>query len=235
MPRTLPTGMQAELSKHGGFVDTILLDIQTSDGSTFFWTDVEGVYPTRIVAGTQFYLPWVKSAGPFKRTRDLSTDSGDLVLQNLSGNTIDRDVASALKNHEFEGALAVVRFWSPLIAAARDELHMTLSEQNPREDEVSFRMLQLFDTSQYDVAGDVQDEICTWRYKSPQCGATDSATSCTKFFSDCVVHGAVERFNAIVTIVPNVAVTTPPTQFGGGGNRGGSDRIPPRLLRPLVR
>jgi hypothetical protein len=57
---------------------------------------------TPAVAGPKNYLPWIKQAGPIRRSRDSRTDAADIILQNLSGNTIDRDLLTTLKNHEME-------------------------------------------------------------------------------------------------------------------------------------
>jgi len=218
-------GMEAELRKQAGFSPIILLDIQTADSSTFFWSDFEGSYPSIIVAGTQFYSPWVKSAGPFKRTRDLSTDTADLVIQNLSGNSIDRDAARALQQHEFEGALCIVRLFHPFFFDVIDQFYYSLTEQSPAEDEATFRLLQLFDTVQFDVAADIQADVCTHRFKEPACGSTGSATVCLKRFVDCndATRLAVERHNAILSIVPNATlVHIEPISDGGlGGLTGG--------------
>jgi phage-related protein len=217
-------GMELELRKQIGFAPIILLDIETGDGANFFWSDFEGSYPAVVVSGTQAYSPWVKSAGPFKRTRDLSTDTADLVVQNLSGNSISRDAASALQNHEFEGALCVVRLFHPFFFDIIDQFYYSLSEQSPAEDEVTFRLLQLFDTSLNDVAGDIQADVCTHRYKELACGSTGTATTCLKRFIDCsdASRAAVERHNAILSIVPNATlVHINPNGGGGGDNSGG--------------
>jgi phage-related protein len=230
MPRTLPAGTEAFLARQGGmFVPVVLVDIQTIDGTQYFWSDYEGTYPAKIVGGNQFYNGWIKSGCNFTRSRDMSSNAGDLLLQNLSGNTIDRDVASALKNHEFEGAYAVTRLWVPLLDAAIDEFHCSLTEPTSKEDEAGARELQLFDPAQFVIAGDVQVETCTWRYKSLQCGSTGSASACPKRLVDCqdATRAAQERFPAILTTVPNTVFTQPPSVLipgdvqRGGGVRGG--------------
>jgi phage-related protein len=226
MPRTLPAGTEAFLAKQGGmFVPIILLDIQTLDGTQYFWSDYEGTYPTKFTGANQFYNGWIKQGCNFTRTRDMTSNAGDLLLQNLSGNTIDRDVALALKSHEFEGAYAVTRLWVPLLDAAIDEFHCSLTEQNPKEDEAGARELQLFDPAQYVVADDVQVELCTWRFKSVQCGSTGSASFCLKRLVDCqdASRAAQERFNAILTTVPN-SIFTPPIFIGPGERDDGSIR-----------
>jgi hypothetical protein len=229
MPITQPAGTETFLAKQSGmFVPVVLLDIQTLDGTQYFWSDFEGTYPTKFTSASQFYNGWIKSGCNFTCTRDMTSNAGDLLLQNISGNTIDRDVAAALKNHEFEGAYAVTRLWIPLLDVAIREFHCSLTEQNPKEDEAGFRELQLFDPSQYVLAGDVEVETCTFRFKSAQCGSTGSAVACPKSFIACqdVTRAAQERFNAIQTTVPNTVFTQPLAGNGknpdaGGGTRGG--------------
>lgn len=233
MPRTLPAGTEIFLSRQGGsFMPILLVDIQTLDGTQYFWSDYEGMFPAKMVGGNQFYNGWIKSGCNFTRTRDMTSNAGDLLLQNLSGNTIDRDVAAAIKNHEFEGAYAITRIWVPLLDVAIDEFHCSLTEQNPKEDEAGARELQLFDPSQFVIAGDVQVETCTFRFKSAQCGSTGSATFCPKRLVDCqdATRLAQERFPAILTTVPN-SVFVSPIGSGGvgpidriGGGRGGVRR-----------
>ena len=231
MPITQPAGTELFLSKRGGsFVPVVLVDIQTLDGTQYFWSDFEGSYPTKFTGATQFYNGWIKSGCSFTCTRDMTSNAGDLLLQNISGNTIDRDVAAALKNHEFEGAYAVTRLWVPLLDVAVREFHCSLTEQNPKEDEAGFRELQLFDPTQYVLAGDVQVETCTFRFKSAQCGSTGTATTCPKRLVDCqdATRLAQERYPGILTTVPNtvnVPVTSlidrpDPQNRGGGRGRG---------------
>jgi hypothetical protein len=43
----------------------------------------------------------------------------------------------ALKNHEFEGALAILRFWLPLFADSMLDFYGYLSEQKAGEEEAS--------------------------------------------------------------------------------------------------
>jgi hypothetical protein len=192
----------------------------------------------------QNYLPWLKSVGPLTLSRDFTTDAGDLIFQNLSGNTIDRDFASSIKNHEFEGALAILRLWLPLFADSMLEFHGYLSEQKPTDEEVSFRLLQLADVAQFNVADDVVGELCTWRYKSAQCGSTGSAAACPKRFIDCkdATRAAQERFNGVLSPAPsNTVANVPPVVTvpgtGGGGGRAGNGSnsdSPGRGRRPLM-
>jgi phage-related protein len=224
MPRTLPAGTAAWLAKQGGnAMPVVLADIQTGDGTQYFWSDYEGAYPTKFTGANQLYNGWIKNGFSFTRTRDLSTNAGDLVVQNLSGNTIVRDVSNALDTHEFEGALCIIRLWLPLFDQAMDEFHCSLSEPSPSEDECSFRMLTLLDPSQYFCADIAQGELCPWRYKSAQCGSAGAAATCDFKFTTCsdANHLAQERFSGILATVPG-NIFQQPVKTGRGGD-GGDD------------
>jgi hypothetical protein len=180
------------------------------------------------------YSPWIKRAGPFRRTRDFRTDAGDLVLQNLSGNTVQRDLSKEIVTREFEGALCIVRLWSPLLQDIADEFHGYLSEQSAPEDEFSLRMLQLFDPAQYDIAEDLITDTCSFRYKSAQCGSTGSAGSCSKRFSDCIdaTRAASERFDGVLNPAPGPTVWPVQVDTGTGlRNRGNDDGDNPAEMR----
>jgi len=200
----------------------LLLDIELADSTRHYWATHAGTYPVALGAGpTAAYLPWVLAAGPFRQSKSMRADAGELVVQNLSGNTIGRDVAAALKAKEFEGALCVARSWNVRSAAAEFEFHGYLL--NPRADaaEVRFRLRQLFDPNQYDVPDLAVSEHCTWRYKSKQCGSTSSEAACDFTFAACVVRAATERFNGVINPPPQTQFAQPIATRGGGGAGGG--------------
>lgn len=225
MPRMMPTGFQQFIKNQGIAGVIVLADIQTSDGAQYFWSTVEGTYPSKFTGAQQFYFGWIKQAQSFSVARDLTSSAGDLVVQNLSGNTISRDVDTALQ-HEFEGALCIVRIWLPLFDASLTEFHGYLTEQNPTQDECSFRHLQIFDPAQYDVCDEIISELCPFRYKSAQCGSTGSAITCDFTFPTCADanHAAQERFSGVLTIVPTAGITNPRQQL---------TKTPGRYLRYL--
>jgi len=215
----------AEKKRRGGRVPIILADLLLGDGSYHYWATAAGNFPKALGApGSAAYSPWIKSAGPFRLSRSLRSDAGDLVVQNLSGNTLQRDVAAAVQAREFIGALTVVRFWHPLIQEAEFEFHGFLTKPKVTPTEASFRILQLLDTNVEKVPSDSYSEQCTWRYKGKMCGSTGSATSCPKDFASCqdATRAAVERFNG----TPHVPTSASfPHHIGlpgsGGGGSGG--------------
>lgn len=238
MPRTLPAGYSTSLARQGGLPAPVwLVDITTSDGSTYYFTDVAGTYPRVSDSANQVYEEWVKSAGPIRRSRDSRTDVGDLVLQNLSGNSIERDLAQRMKNHEFEGALCVIRNYDPLQRVVVDRFDGYITEPDGNEEEFRYRVPQLLDAQQYDLADDPYSETCTLRFKSDRCASVGVNVICTKRFiptapgaTDCT---AVEHFNGSPNPAPNnlyqIITQTPQRGGNGGGNRGPRDPRRPNV------
>lgn len=220
MPRTAPTGLLAELKKQERHAPITLVDIELNDGTRHFWSDHAITTTAKIGGASQTYKPWIKSVGVFRRSKSMATDAGDIVVQNLSGNLIDRDVAKAMRDKEFEGALAIVRFMLPLSQIVYDEYHGTLSEQSSNELEASFRHLQLLDTSQRQIPDRDYSVACSLRFKSQSCGSTGSATTCPKTLTACqdASRAAQERFNGI-TMTPSESVADVQVRGSGGGTR----------------
>ena len=101
--RTLPAGMATELAKRGrsGIGRVHLFDVQRGDGTNYFWSSHEGQFLSKLTGAQQQYKPWVKEPPTIKMTRSLQADGGQFKIQNLSGNTIDREVAALFEAGEF--------------------------------------------------------------------------------------------------------------------------------------
>jgi hypothetical protein len=169
--RTLPAGMATELAKRGrGMHRVHLLDVQRGDGSNYFWSNFEGQFLSRLTGAVQQYKPWIKQPPTIKMTRSLQADGGDFKIQNLSGNTIDRDVAALFSAGEFEGAYVIYRPWLIPLDAAPFEFHGFITEQNVGPDEVTVRILQLFQPNELRAYDQRQTRDCHWRFNSAQCG-----------------------------------------------------------------
>ncbi len=219
MPLTAPAGLLAECKKGVRQAEIVLVDIETYDGTQLFWSDAAYTVACALDATVKTYSPWVKSAGPFRRSKNLATDAGDIMLQNLSGNLLDRDLGKALRASEFEGALAIVRFLIPLADIVTDEYHGTLSEQGTDQVEGTFRHLQLLDLNvRQQPIHDFQVK-CPLTFKSDACGSAGAAVSCNKTMSDCqhASRAAQERHQGIPLVPPeSIAPATLATGVNGG-------------------
>jgi hypothetical protein len=204
MPLTFPANVKAALGRFGGPGLIWLFDLLTVDGTSFYFSDQEGVYPAVIGSpATPTYKPWIKSAGPLKFSRDTRTDAGDLVLQNLSGNTLERDMWKAMRDHELEGALGVLRRWEPSVGYALREFHCQTTQPGSDDEAVTPRLVQIGDPNSIVIPSYTFTELCGWRYKSPMCGSTSGLADCNKTVANCVTRGARERFRGIPLATPS--------------------------------
>jgi hypothetical protein len=169
--RTFAASLQAELDKRARPLHRIhLFDVRRYDGTQYFWSDVEGQFLSFLTGAQQQYKPWVIQPPTITLSRSLSTDGGNFQIQNLSGNTIDREVFAQMQSGEFEGAYIVYRPWFLPLDVEGWEFHGFLSEQTIDQDKVQFRMLQLFQPSSIPAYDFVQTMDCHFRYRSAQCG-----------------------------------------------------------------
>lgn len=176
----------------------MLLDIQTSNNTVYFWGSHQGGFPARLLDTEAQYFPYLISAGPFGFTRTLRADAGEIVVQNISGNLIERDVMKILRDDEFEGALAIFRLYD-WIAGVRFEFHGTLSAPEFDQTKASFKITQIFDTNSQNIPFRQYSSVCTRIYKSPRCGSTGTATMCPKTVPACKDprRAAFHRFDGV--------------------------------------
>jgi hypothetical protein len=219
-----------------GFGLVTLLDIETLDGSTYFWSDFGGAYPRAVDGVSQIYKAWVRGWESLQRTRDVATDGGTITLQNLSGNTIDRDVAGIIKAHELEGALCTARLWKPLADQVKYTFIGQLSEASPDEASATFSLRDIFDFTDQKIPGRMQSAQCGLIYKGARCGSVSAHASCTFMFdgaNGCVDNGAQERFDGLILVGPLSVLVNGPGGAGitagtpGAGNTGGVPIAPP--------
>lgn len=169
--RTFTAAMTAEVAKRMRVTPRIhLIDVQRGDGTQYFWSTFEGQFLSRLTGALQLYKPWITQPPTIKMTRSLAADAGDFRIQNLSGNTIDREVSALFKAGEFEGAYVIYRPWYIPLDAAPFEFHGFLTEPNVQPQYVGLRMRQLFAPNEVAIYDQKQTRACSFRFTSPQCG-----------------------------------------------------------------
>jgi hypothetical protein len=170
--RTFPAGVETELAKRGRSMARVhLFDVQRADGTNYFWADFEGQFLSRLTGAQQLYKPWVIEKPTIKTTRSLRADGGEFKLQNLSGNTIDREVAALFKTGEFVGAYVVYRPWFIPLDYAPREFHGFIADDPLIDnDAVTLHIRQLCDLAQIPTYEQRQTRACHFRFRSAQCG-----------------------------------------------------------------
>jgi hypothetical protein len=190
---------------HTGIAPANLLDIQTVEGSVYYWCD-RGSDPRPFLAPCVIppvggnagdvvsYKPWILSVGAWKFFRSLQSTTGSFIVQNVSGDSMKRDVEVILRASAMEGALAVYRMWESAEQAARLEVHCTITADEITETELSLKATDLLNASQGDTPAETYSETCQLVWASNRCGATGSV-ECQYSFQSCQV---VERFMGIM-------------------------------------
>jgi hypothetical protein len=142
------------------------------------------------------YIPWLIEVPQITFHRSLATDVGSFKIQNLSGDTLSRDMEKLLRRSTFEGAEFVYRLWQPDAEAAWLEVHGTLTVpgNGVSVDIVELKGSQLINPAQEDTPLENYCETCQIQWGGKRCGATGS-TECQYSYQTCQV---VERIMVVL-------------------------------------
>ena len=199
MPYSYSSELIQIMSARSGPAPICLMDVVALDGTSYHWGNKEIDVPP-VYTGTQpawaaglanppanydtHYFPWLLSATGFHHTRSMQSDTATIMVQNVSGNTIQRDLAGLIVATAFEGALFCFREWNLLAKQSEFEQHGRLTILSSTELECQFGANQLFNPNDYDGNPYSYSETCQWRYASPGCGDTTN-NPCDNTFTTC--------------------------------------------------
>lgn len=196
VPSLAPNAQAQSMAKISGVVPLQLLDILALDGTDYHWASASVNVPS-VLPGTGFvqYSPWLLQGGPFHLSRSMQADIGNFLIQNISGNTIERDLSKIVTSTAFEGAIFVYRELNLESAAVQFEFHGRLSIVAVTETTAEFAAQDLVNGNNYQAPADVFSETCRWRQYSAQCGASTLLPACKNTLVTCVI---VERYGGIL-------------------------------------
>jgi len=191
--RTYSSTLQAVVGARTGIAPVDLLDVQDSNGNNYYWSSRPISAASVIDGSTQSYLAWILNVGAWTFHRSMQTDMGTIRMQNISGDTLSRDLEKIVRKSALEGALFVYRYYQADAKEAIREVHGTLSVDDSDPTTVSFTCKQLLNPSADPTPQYQYCEICQWRWSSVQCGSTQT-TPCQQSYPTCQV---TERIFAI--------------------------------------
>lgn len=212
---------------HSGVAPVNLIDIQDTNGNQFYFADrtisVAPAIPLPGGPGPQLvpiipepngnvvYRPWLLGVPNFTLHRSLMTDSGVFVFQNVSGNTLARDLDTQLRASALQGAFFIYRCWQAGAEASWMEVHGTLTlDPGASPDDAQIKGVQLFNPAQDATPLEIYSETCQLTWGLPRCGSTQP-TECLYSFQSCQV---VERPMLIANdFAKNYGDTTSNTPF----------------------
>lgn len=173
-----------------GVAPVCLLDIQTVDGNIYYVADrsISNI-PAAITVDNEpalvEYLPWLMSAPTFRFYRSTQTDTGSILLQNLSGNSVSRDFERLARRSALEGAMFVFRWWNAGGEFAWREVHGTLTVAGVPKTSAQLNASQLIAGSD-DTPAEIYGENCQLVWGEKRCGATGD-TECLYSYHTCQV------------------------------------------------
>ncbi len=139
------------------------------------------------------YTAWLMGTGTLNYNRSTITDTGTLMVQNVSGDVLQRDFERIMRKSTLEGSLFVFRYYSVDLQFAWIEQHGTLSCGDAGT-VVQLNLQQLFAGSD-DTPNQQVSETCQLNWGEARCSAAGD-TECLYTYSSCQV---VERFVGIQT------------------------------------
>jgi hypothetical protein len=216
---TPATPLAGAIARIGAVAPIGLLDVISLDGYSYHWSThpvasaaalgIPVLFNTgsvpkwnsflRVPSWNDTYLAWLTKAGPFSLQRSMQSNTGAFVLQNVSGNPIQRDMNQIITAMAFEGAVFAFREWNLDAGAAEFEFHGHLSIDGVTEEEAEFSATQLFNPSDYQGLLTV-GETCPWRYASAACADTTN-NPCENTWLTCRQPA---RFGGIVQTLINI-------------------------------
>ncbi len=198
------------MASRSGPAPVLLLDVIAMDGTSYHWGStaideapiypsvLPGTPPTAWLAGLAnppanydtHYFPWLLSASGFNQTRAMRAVSASISVQNVSGNTLQRDLAGLLSARTFEGALYCFREFNLVKKEAEFEQHGRLTLNSEGERICTFGASLLFNPNDYDGQPFTVSETCQWNFGDRRCGSTaanDGAFSspCDNTYTTC--------------------------------------------------
>jgi hypothetical protein len=209
------------MARHSAVAPIQLLDVLDFNGYSYHWSSESiasaaalGCPP--VFTGTpppwnshlmienwdDTYLNWLLEAGPFHLSRSQQSDIGNFVIQNMSGDSLNRSMNKLITATAFEGALFAYREWNLDAATVEFEMHGHLTLIAVSETVAEFHADQLFNPSDYQAL-QLHSETCPWRYASAACGDTTD-NPCQQSWQTC---RQPSRYGGIVLTKLNV---TPP-------------------------
>jgi hypothetical protein len=140
------------------------------------------------------YKGWIIGQPKFTLTGTTQTDTGTIDVQNYSGNTVMRDVATAFSEDEFIGAFIYFRLWRSDSEYAVFTFMGTVSECDVSDDRMTLALEGFGNWSNCIAPACNIDATCGLTFGSVECGST-SPTPCQNTYGTCT---SIERFKGTI-------------------------------------
>jgi phage-related protein len=183
------------MSASGGCAPVSLVEIVTVTGNTYFLSEQRAVWNSIVTGAAQNqYEDWLVGEQQFHLTGTTETDTGKLSVQNLSGNTVQRDMALAYARNEFIGAFVFYRLWRADAETAIFSFMGNIVDADIDDQTMDLSIEGFGNYSQVKAPSYSIDVSCPLYFGSVACGST-ALIPCNQSYGDC---SSIERFAGVV-------------------------------------
>jgi hypothetical protein len=176
----------------------------------YFISEHQCTWPSILTGAATLFRNWLTGRPKFTQYGSTQTDTANLTIQNISGNTIERDIASIWSESEFTGALVVARIWRGDSETALLTFIGLVSNAEIDENQLDLTVEGFGNYSAIVAPSFNIDVTCPLTFGSVACGST-STTPCDQSYGGCL---SLNRFAGVVTQwdqeCPNMQFAQPP-------------------------
>ena len=177
----------------------LLLDV-VAGAQSFFFADMT------LRFGGNDYLPRLTFEDSVTQHRSLQLDRATVVVENGSlyftelMKTVTLEGATATLRRLYSEADEAVTIFGGSVASVRIERRRA-----------ELVMIAGLDPTARRIPERVYSQLCTWKFKSAECGYTGSEfTVCDKTFADCTARDREHSFNGFIHLTRDLAEQVPP-------------------------
>jgi hypothetical protein len=212
---TLSPGVINAMKASGGMAPVWLCEVLTAAGNQYFWSEQNLANTSSLLTGgTANYLGWVVGSPKCTFTGTTQTDTASIAVQNYSGNTVTRDVATYFNDNEFTNALVVLRLWRADAEVALVTFIGNVSDVELDDDQMELSIESFGNWSAITAPAYLIGENCPLFFGSAACGSTNP-TPCQNTYGTCT---SIERFAGVIiywvdgafTVAPTTQIAQPP-------------------------
>jgi len=159
----------------------------------FLWSEHKAKWPSIITGRVEQFLDFLSEPVEFQLYASTQTDSAKVVIQNISGNTVERDMSKLFSRQELIGAYVYIRVW-------RGDAEKALLTFTGNIREVDIGDSMTLDISGFGNWSEIEapsydvDTACPLTFASKACGST-SPTPCDQTYGTC---SSINRFAGVI-------------------------------------
>ena len=176
----------------------MLFDLDVA-GTLYYWADES------LSFGGNTYGANLIVDDAVRNRRSLQLDTAAVTVQNVT-----LFASELLKTEFLPGSKATLRRLFLEAEEAVTIFEGLVGAAEIDEPDMQLRLVSALDPTAARAPERFYSNLCTWKFKSPECGYVGALQTCNKTFADCVVRVQEHRFNAFVHITRELTQSVPP-------------------------